>query len=183
MQSVCSEARRECGVGAVPRLRARRTASTFHRRKVDRKAAGGPLYQRRNAPRNPPFALSEDGFCCIPSPRPPQGLAPLCKGSWQGRQALTEGLWVAYRNGLPLPGHLLLHHAYNPSASHLLSTSPYTGEARGGGRWLASHHFAGHQGGLDRTYILRPFLSYSILATALHKISAERCAAFCSNWS
>ncbi len=28
-------------------------SSTFHRRKVDRKAAGGPLYQGRNAPRNP----------------------------------------------------------------------------------------------------------------------------------
>ena len=28
-------------------------SSTFHRRKVDRKAAGGPLYQRRNAPRTP----------------------------------------------------------------------------------------------------------------------------------
>ena len=27
---------------------------------------------------------------------------------------------------------LLLHRAYNPSASHPLSTSPYTGEARGG---------------------------------------------------
>ena len=45
----------------VPRLRARRTASTFHRRKVDRKAAGGPLYQGRNAPRNPP--LDRGRFC------------------------------------------------------------------------------------------------------------------------
>ena len=159
MQSVCSEARRECGVGAVPRLRARRTASTFHRRKVDRKAAGGPLYPRRrvpasdfrqficrksmkfpgdpakpvlrgnrNAPRNPPFADSEDGFCCIPSPRPSRGLAPLCKGSWQGRQALTEGLWVAYRSGLTVTGCFLLHRAYNPSGSHPFATSPYTGE-------------------------------------------------------
>ena len=34
----------------VPRLRARRTASTFHRRKVDRKAAGGPFYPRRRVP-------------------------------------------------------------------------------------------------------------------------------------
>ena len=130
LQSVCSEARHECGVGAVPRLRARRTASTFHRRKVDRKAAGGPLYQRRNAPRNPPFADSEDGFCCIPSPRPSRGLAPLCKGSWQGRQALTEGLWVAYRSGLTVTGCFLLHLAYNPSGSHPFATSPYTGEAR-----------------------------------------------------
>ena len=64
--------------------------------------------------------------------RPPQGLAPLCKGSWQGRQALTEGLWVACRNGLPVPGRLLLHRAYNPSGSHSFATSPYTGEARGG---------------------------------------------------
>ena len=75
LQSVCSEARRECGIGIVPRLRARRTASTFHRRKVDRKAAGGPLHQGRNAPRSPPFALSEDGFCCTPAPRLPRGLA------------------------------------------------------------------------------------------------------------
>ena len=109
LQSVCSAARRECGVGIVPRLRARRTASTFHRRKVDRKAAGGPLYPLRcrrrmpasdfrqftcrksiesegapakpvlrggrNAPRSPPFALSEDGFCCTPAPRLPRGWA------------------------------------------------------------------------------------------------------------
>ena len=46
------------------------------------------------------------------------------KGSWQGRQALTEGLWVSYRNGLPITGSLLLHPTYNPSASHSLSTSP-----------------------------------------------------------
>ena len=51
------------------------------------------------------------------------------KGELAGPKALTEGLWVQYRNGLPVPGHLLLHHAYNPSASHPLSTSPYTGEA------------------------------------------------------
>ena len=63
--------------------------------------------------------------------RPPKGLAPLCKGSWQGRQALTEGLWVSCRNGLPITGDLLLYLTYNPSASHPLSTSPYTGEARG----------------------------------------------------
>ena len=50
-------------------------SSTFHRRKVDRKAAGGPLHQGRNAPRNPPFALSEDGFCCTPAPRLPRGFA------------------------------------------------------------------------------------------------------------
>ena len=47
--------------GRLPRLRARRTASTFHRRKVDRKAAGGPFYQRRNAPRSPP--LDRGRFC------------------------------------------------------------------------------------------------------------------------
>ena len=56
-------------------------------------------------------------------------LAPLCKGSWQGRQALTEGLWVSCRNGITVTGYLLLHPTYNPSASHSLSTSPYTGEA------------------------------------------------------
>ena len=32
--------------------------------------------------------------------------------------------------------HLLLHQTYNPSASHSLSTSPYTGEARGSRRSL-----------------------------------------------
>ena len=70
---------------------------------------------------------------------PPRGLAPLSKGSWQGRQALTEGLWVSDRNGLPITGHLLLHQTYNPSASHSLSTSPYTGEARGGRTQPACH--------------------------------------------
>ena len=54
------------------------------------------------------------------------------KGSCQGRQALTEGLWVSCRNGITVTDNLLLHRAYNPSASHPLSTSPYTGEARGG---------------------------------------------------
>ena len=54
------------------------------------------------------------------------------KGSWQGRQALTEGLWVSCRNGLSVAGDLLLYHAYNPSGSHSFATSPYTGEARGG---------------------------------------------------
>ena len=68
------------------------------------------------------------------------------KGSWQGRQALTEGLWVSCRNGHPITGRLLLHRAYNPSASHSLSTSPYTGEARGDGRLLATRRFAGRQG-------------------------------------
>ena len=55
-------------------------SSTFHRRKVDRKAAGGPLYQGRNAPRSPPFALSEDGFCYTPAPRLPRGFAFPCGG-------------------------------------------------------------------------------------------------------
>ena len=50
--------RRACTVGH---------SSTFHRRKVDRKAAGGPLYQGRNAPRNPPFAHTEDAFSCTPA--------------------------------------------------------------------------------------------------------------------
>ena len=43
------------------------------------------------------------------------------------------------RNGLPITDHLLLHPTYNPSASHSLSTSPYTGEARGGRTQLAPH--------------------------------------------
>ena len=75
----------------------------------------------------PPKGLAPSEGCF----RPPKGLAPLCKGSWQGRQALTEGLWVSCRNGLPITGDLLLYLTYNPSASHPLSTSPYTGEARG----------------------------------------------------
>ena len=97
---------------------------------------------------------------------PPRGLAPLCKGSWQGRQALTEGLWAACRNGITVTDNLLLHRAYNPSASHSLSTSPYTGEARsgrtqparaalpGGKGWenaAHSHHFAGRQGVVGRS--------------------------------
>ena len=65
---------------------------------------------------------------------PPVRSRAIEKGSWQGRQALTEGLWVSCRNGLPITGDLLLHLTYNPSASHSLSTSPYTGEARGDGR-------------------------------------------------
>ncbi len=40
------------------------------------------------------------------------------------------------RNGLPITGHLLLHPTYNPSASHSLSTSPYTGEASAEGDGL-----------------------------------------------
>ena len=51
------------------------------------------------------------------------------KGELAGPKALTEGLWVQYRNGLTVAGQLLLHQTYNPSASHSLSTSPYTGEA------------------------------------------------------
>ena len=74
----------------LPRLRARRTASTFHRRKVDRKAAGGPLHQGRNAPRSPPFALSEDGFCCTPAPRLPRGFAlPLRGDGRRGTRAAS----------------------------------------------------------------------------------------------
>ena len=110
------------------------------------------------------------------------------KGSWQGRKALTEGLWVAYRSGLTVTGCFLLHLSYNPSGSHPFATSPYTGEARGGGRWLTSHHFTGRQGavggGLALPSSRSPALPfYSIRATALHKISADKCAAFCSNWS
>ena len=59
------------------------------------------------------------------------------KGELAGPQALTEGLWVSYRNGITVTGYLLLHPTYNPSASHSLSTSPYTGEARGGRTQLA----------------------------------------------
>ena len=58
------------------------------------------------------------------------------KGELANPKGLTEGLWVSCRNGLPITGHLLLHQTYNPSASHPLSTSPYTGEARGGRRSL-----------------------------------------------
>ena len=54
------------------------------------------------------------------------------KGELAGPKALTEGLWVSCRNGITVTGRLLLHPTDNPSASHPLSTSPYTGEARGG---------------------------------------------------
>ena len=67
------------------------------------------------------------------------------KGELAGPQALTEGLWVSYRSGQPVTGRFLLYHTYNPFASHSLSTSPYTGEARCGGKKLAPHHFAGQR--------------------------------------
>ena len=54
------------------------------------------------------------------------------------------------RNGLPVTGHLLLHRTYNPSASHPLSTSPYTGEAKGGRAQLAQHRVTGRQGAMGR---------------------------------
>ena len=140
------------------------------------------MYQGRNAPRSPPFACSEDGFCCTLIPRPPskkkrvygRNMVPPVrsraaryavpqwrfrrnardrKGELAGPQALTEGLWVAYGNGLPVAGNLLLHIAYNPFASHPLSTSPYTGEARGGGSLPALHHFTGAaRGGATRRF-------------------------------
>ena len=53
---------------------------------------------------------------------------------------------MSYRNGLPVADHLLLYHAYNPSASHPLSTSPYTGEARRGGLAFV-YHLPLHRGG------------------------------------
>ncbi len=57
------------------------------------------------------------------------------------------------RNGLPVPGHLLLHPTDNPSASHPLSTSPYTGEARGGRAQLAQHRVTGRQGAGGRSWL------------------------------
>ena len=45
---------------------------------------------------------------------------------------------MSYRSGQPVTGRFLLYRTYNPSASHSRSTSPYTGEARGGGRKRAS---------------------------------------------
>ena len=65
------------------------------------------------------------------------------KGELANPKGLTEGLWVSYRNGITVTGCLLLHRAYNPSASHSLSTSPYTGEARGGRTQLACGPSAG----------------------------------------
>ena len=41
---------------------------------------------------------------------------------------------MLYRSELPVTGNLLLHQTYNPSASHSLSISPYTGEASPAGR-------------------------------------------------
>ena len=51
------------------------------------------------------------------------------KGELANPKGLTEGLWVSYRSGQPVTGRFLLYRTYNPSASHPLSTSPYTGEA------------------------------------------------------
>ena len=93
----------------VPR---RRVPASDFRQFICRKSMKFPgdpakpvLRGNRNAPRNPPFALSEDGFCCTPAPRLPRGLAlplrgtkgretgkrasshrplpPLCKGRWR----------------------------------------------------------------------------------------------------
>ena len=61
-------------------------SSTFHRRKVDRKAAGGPLYQGRNAPRSPPFALSEAARFYTPAPRLPRGFAFPLRGTADEKQ-------------------------------------------------------------------------------------------------
>ena len=72
VQSKCLGPRRACAVGH---------SSTFHRRKVDRKATGGPLYQGRNAPRSPPFALSEAARFCTPAPRLPRGFAFPLRGT------------------------------------------------------------------------------------------------------
>ena len=47
----------------------------------------------------PPQGLAPPLDRGLPRRGYPSPLAPLCKGSWQGRQALTEGLWVLYRGG------------------------------------------------------------------------------------
>ena len=43
------------------------------------------LRGNRNAPRSPPFALSEDGFCCTPAPRLPRGFALPLRGDGRRR--------------------------------------------------------------------------------------------------
>ncbi len=58
-------------------------SSTFHRRKVDRKAAGGPLYQRRNAPRTP-RSPTQRMASAAPQPR-------VCRGAWLFPCGGTEG--------------------------------------------------------------------------------------------
>ena len=92
--------RRACAVGH---------SSTFHRRKVDRKAAGGPLYQGRNAPRSPPFAHTEDGFCCTPAPRLPRGFAfPQRKPSSPAGSRNRHRGKLSARRGLPADKFQLL---------------------------------------------------------------------------
>ena len=106
----------------VPRLRARRTASTFHRRKVDRKAAGGPFYQRRNAPRSPPFAHAEDGFCSTPAPRLPRGLAFSCGG--RGTKGDIPAPW------LPLTRELSPQATEGENSQQAPSAHPASQQAR-----------------------------------------------------
>ena len=55
-------------------------SSTFHRRKVDRKAAGGPLHQGRNAPRNPRSPVYKM-LSPAPQPRVCRGASLFLKGS------------------------------------------------------------------------------------------------------
>ena len=53
-RKTCFAGKSSAPAGAeIPQRFAAGRSFTFHRRKVDRKAAGGPLYQRRNAPRTP----------------------------------------------------------------------------------------------------------------------------------
>ena len=77
---------------------------------------------------------------------------------------------MSYRNGLTVTDNLLLHHAYNPSASHPLSTSPYTGEASpvgdgGRKRACAACPRSGHRRRVPpsdfRQFICRKFMEFS----------------------
>ena len=69
------------------------------------------------------------------------------------------------RNGITVTGYLLLHPTDNPSASHPLSTSPYTGEARGGRRQLAQHRVTGRQA---RRASARPPARAGVRFSAIH---------------
>ena len=109
------------------------------------KGRRGPLYQRRNAPRSPPFADSEDGFCYTPAPRLPRGFALLLRGdgrrrmrepspaggSLGGSQALPAGLARQNRQKLTKRGALCYDGDRRCQIRQAVSTSRKGGDAHG----------------------------------------------------
>ena len=157
--------------------------------------SGGHFALGVMAPRRPFCPLSAGGkwtispqnrFCGVPGPldrlwspafadsrRP----TPHSRRGLLGRCARRRGSFRSSRSIITVSP--FLYAAYNPSVKPFgFASSPYTGEPSPAG---ASR--SGSQALAAGRAEVQPFLSYSIRATALHKISAERCAAFCSNWS